>query len=419
MVNPSRQRQAIRQLSWQRAAVYHIGPTWVRTEAVTKEGDPAARAAKRCALRRWKKALVSASKRGPAAERVRASRDLAAVEEHLARLQTSEWRPIGPSCIYPEPTGREEDSYNPFDAPGVVSDLARIHVAWAERLSQPAAALRTGAAFSALERDPVGRAVLAFVKDYGLLGQSTLGASPHVLLANGRRYVTDGDDLLWFLDHASNVHLALKLIDALSRVDTNRLKALLEPLAQRQEHLGWLAQAAWGKGPEAERAKAALQAELKAEQRVTMTVDGQRVGLPDQRPLSIPTAAPPWRTEVPIDIIDIRKFLREAGEVTTATQVLAALITPNLIGVPRAIDPVSGVAVFRFTALVQAVYWLIADRMDSRSLRHCQECGGLFLADDERERYCPPPPGVRQSRCRRRLHERERRARQRNFASST
>jgi hypothetical protein len=81
------------------------------------------------------------------------------------------------------------------------------------------------------------------------------------------------------------------------------------------------------------------------------------------------------------------------------------MLNPNVEGVPRICDGKE--SRFRFTALVQVVYWQLADLAGSRYLRQCLECKTLFFASDNRQVFCPPPAGVRESRCAKRHQMRE------------
>src|SRR5258708_34848774 len=112
-----RPRQRIYRLSWPRGAVYHIGPTWVRTEAPAKERNPADLTERRTELRPRRQVLARQAEHGGAQERAHATAALEAREDEITRLQTSAWRPLGAWCVYPQ---RAEDVsyYEPFDALG-------------------------------------------------------------------------------------------------------------------------------------------------------------------------------------------------------------------------------------------------------------------------------------------------------------
>jgi hypothetical protein len=54
----------------------------------------------------------------------------------------------------------------------------------------------------------------------------------------------------------------------------------------------------------------------------------------------------------------------------------------------------------RFYGFIEVIYWLLADRAAKESgVRGCEYCGAQFVVTDERQRFCPPPPGIKQSPC--------------------
>jgi hypothetical protein len=234
----------------------------------------------------------------------------------------------------------ETSTYSPFEALGILPSLFRVIEAGRERPAAPN-----------VEDDPVIKAVAAFVQDYGLLGQTALGGKRPIVQiqrTSGRPYPAEADDLVWFRGHASTVHLVMSLIRALrGKINAEALERLF-------------------------------------------------VGLPQR----IATVQDPWWMTLDSDF---KAGVRTEGVVKTAQRALSALLTPNLQGVDLVIDPESGAPVFRFRALIQAVYWMLADRwgIGRRPIR-CKECGAVFFPDDDREKFCPPPPGVNESRCGRR-----------------
>jgi hypothetical protein len=89
-----------------------------------------------------------------------------------------------------------------------------------------------------------------------------------------------------------------------------------------------------------------------------------------------------------------------------ARAVLRAFLEPNLCGVDRGYDPETGRSVFKFKALIQLIYWQVADWINGERLRACEECQTIFFASDDRQRFCPPPQGINESRCARRARMR-------------
>jgi len=81
---------------------------------------------------------------------------------------------------------------------------------------------------------------------------------------------------------------------------------------------------------------------------------------------------------------------------------LSRIITENIAGVRREFvtDPFGSRtdSVFIGTT-IEAVYWQLADKMEARMVRRCEECNRFFVARDKRQQYCPPLPGSTRSRC--------------------
>lgn len=71
---------------------------------------------------------------------------------------------------------------------------------------------------------------------------------------------------------------------------------------------------------------------------------------------------------------------------------LAAIVNPHLAGVARYLEAVPGGlhSVFRPRALVDYVFWAIADSAEGKfTIRRCKGCGSLFVSADIRTEYCP------------------------------
>lgn len=64
-------------------------------------------------------------------------------------------------------------------------------------------------------------------------------------------------------------------------------------------------------------------------------------------------------------------------------------------------------SVFTLHALVQVIYWKLADQLGCSSIRQCVECGRIFTHADSRIRFCPPSKGKQISRCKTSLNQRE------------
>ena len=105
-----------------------------------------------------------------------------------------------------------------------------------------------------------------------------------------------------------------------------------------------------------------------------------------------------------------------SGDPIEKTQtILRTLINPNIKGIQRRI--LTGKhghfhAYFRYHALIELIYWQLANQLERGYARCCKECQRPFVAHDRRQRFCPPPNGVKQSRCATRQKLREWRRRQ-------
>ena len=128
--------------------------------------------------------------------------------------------------------------------------------------------------------------------------------------------------------------------------------------------------------------------------RVTGTVAGVST-FPRRR---VPTIRKPWSValELPRVSVGVRREARE---------VLRQILEPNLERVRRVITSGGG-PVYLFKALIQLIYSRIADGFETKTpVRRCK-CGARFFVHDDRQQFCPAPPGVGESRCGRRYRMR-------------
>lgn len=226
------------------------------------------------------------------------------------------------------------------------------------------------------------KAVLSFVRSFGLLGYSALGgghlAVPRDRRAEDRRrqgverdvQLVERDDVIWALGHAQNVDLVLALLAELR--NTRRLRAMLEGLR--------------GRGGDSRPRLEQLGAH-----------DGTRI-LGRRPRLQIATLTPPW--QLPLSL-DIDKALKGNTDVVVAHNVIAQILNVNLKTTPRVYDPLERQIVFRPKSLIEAIYQLLAERIGG-TVRRCR-CGAYFFARDDRQRSCPSPLGAKESRCAKRF----------------
>ena len=112
-----------------------------------------------------------------------------------------------------------------------------------------------------------------------------------------------------------------------------------------------------------------------------------------------------WQKPLKLDLPTVRQT---HTPFVVARQVLAALLQPNVGAVDREISTTLGEPhfPFRLRALIDAIYWQLADSVQGNvEVRECQ-CGALFFARDPRQQCCPKLPGQRESRCTKRFRMR-------------
>jgi hypothetical protein len=160
------------------------------------------------------------------------------------------------------------------------------------------------------------------MKQFGYLGQTILGGKPKSI--DGEFF--DGDELVWALWHAENVDACLWLLSKLSAGQWNSLRDFFarRPLEER----------------------------------------------------TIPTVSAPFFAAVTVPSLSSDQTKNAVEAATRA--LISALLNPNLEGVSRVCDEKE--SRFCFTALIQIVYWRLADFAGSRI------CGS---ASSARHRFLP------------------------------
>jgi hypothetical protein len=267
------------------------------------------------------------------------------------------------------PEGPRVKTYDPADEPSLPSELARVNRPRAKReyrQTLKAARRQKTPVGTALDQQRV-RALLLFMKAFGGLGQTVLAGKPIRIVEDNQPFLADGDGLTWALLHAENIDGCLWLAGTLRDAEKS--------------------------GPDTKTALAKLRKFFERWGGAQPTVRGHLVA----------TVAPPWFETITVECPPSQASIGQVAE--AAQQFLARLITPNLAGVPRIYDGKR--SWFEFRALIQLIYWRLADMAGSSSLRQCEECSTYFFCSDPRQRFCPPPTGIRESRCAKRQRMRQ------------
>ncbi len=229
-------------------------------------------------------------------------------------------------------------------------------------------------------------AMLTFVREFGLLGHSVLaggdvsvpGAPPIVLprrapRARQRRSAPSvaavrrmADPVLWVHRHAQNVQRVLQLHGSRDR-DLDRLLAAFD--ARRVRVAG-----------RATKAEPPL-----SDDSVSW---GPRVRISARPAVTVPLLGPPWM-RVLRDLDEDDRPRTGPDQLARSRRIIGALLDPNLGGVTRVYDTTSGEVPFRFRALIQVIYWQLADRLiGGEGLRQCR-CGGWWFPTDSRQQDHP------------------------------
>ncbi len=201
-------------------------------------------------------------------------------------------------------------------------------------------------------------AAVTFGRRYGLLGfhDQILDAGDVLGRPEGgfrsqierKRRTPPGDPIEWVLAHAGVVRLVRELAHGLQRHDTQALTHALDPYrVQREGETAVAVRIAW------------------------------------------PGESVPRLMEFPVNV----------KIPALARRIVAHLVNDNLRA-RRRVDRESLRPYFTLHALIDHVYWLLADEISGGRLRQCPSCGGIFTATDDRMKYCPPPMGLEgPSRC--------------------
>jgi hypothetical protein len=174
------------------------------------------------------------------------------------------------------------------------------------------------------------------------------------------------DPVLWVRRHAQNVQRILQLRNSLG-LDLDRLQATFD---ERVMHVAGRATKADPPLPDDSAAW------------------GPRVRLSARPAITVPLINPPW-TRVLRDLVEDDGPRTGPGQYDRSRRIIKALLDPNLGDVARVYDSTSGDSPFRFRALIQVIYWQLADRLSSgEGPRQCR-CGGWWIPTDNRQRDHP------------------------------
>jgi hypothetical protein len=214
-------------------------------------------------------------------------------------------------------------------------------------------------AINAAPLDDRVRLLLSFIKTFGLLGQTVLDGNSR-RRPDGR--LASADSVAWGLQHARNVDRIMQLYHSRYTV-LDQVLAAVDARAVRVRGIG----------------------------------DETAKSIRYPFSLQVPIQSAPWQIGIrptifngptaqtfPAKVSRASDSHRSTDPLTVSRRILAELLNPNLVGVPREYDPMANRQAFRFRALIQLLYWRLADHLGHDQIRQCR-CGTLFFALDERQ----------------------------------
>jgi hypothetical protein len=110
-------------------------------------------------------------------------------------------------------------------------------------------------------------------------------------------------------------------------------------------------------------------------------------------------------------VTEIRFQQSSRSPILVANGILRYLLNANLGETGRRIQIVASGprTVFTFRALIEVIYWQLADQIGKDAIRRCAECGRIFTGANSRIRFCPPASGQTISPCKSRFNVRRHR----------
>lgn len=232
-------------------------------------------------------------------------------------------------------------------------------------------------------------AVLKFARVYGTLGYRAF--IPLEVWVRGGT-IPIGDPLLWIWAHADTVKICLELSYLLQEGDAASLRSYLQSLRITDQDIEERCDASF---KETLRATPAFERWWEHENNWPSAVVATRGAITLMR-----WGGPALK-------------LRTNDEVNALTrQIRRSLINENIAGIHRVLldDGRKDGLFWEFGALIEMVYWHVANAVDGRQFKRCEadNCGALFVQTDPRQHFCPPMFGRKgESRCavRHRVHK--------------
>jgi hypothetical protein len=110
-------------------------------------------------------------------------------------------------------------------------------------------------------------------------------------------------------------------------------------------------------------------------------------------------------------VAEIRFQQASRSPILVANGILRYLLNANLGETGRRIQIVASGprTVFTFRALIEVIYWQLADQIGKGAILRCAECGRIFTCANSRIRFCPPASGQKISPCKSRFNVRRHR----------
>ena len=253
-------------------------------------------------------------------------------------------------------TGRE---YFPIAKPGLVSGIAKL---------QPGDE----------------RAVLTFVRRWGLLGYATPRSFPR------------SDPLIWIWAHASGIRAVLKLRRLLQQGDDEQLSEYLDSCRVTDRML------------DAQERLTSLLRPGQASKALEHVDQLFRIQSSDE-----------WLAPCPMLIYGIGDQIActgwpERGNIRQAARrIMADIINPNMVGVYRELwltEDSSGLEIRRvWDSPLSVAYWHLGELVAGGRVEECEHCHNLFVQRRRDQRFCPPPPFTSESSCASAFRQRKRR----------